>query len=76
MILITGPSIAASSLLFRFSDFHMLVTSIVIILSGAFLAFLLTISEYLMVANTSSLALAIAAILKVNSKFYNDNGSC
>lgn len=59
-----GPKIAASSLLFRFSSFHVLVTSIFVLLAGAFLAFLLTISEFLMVANTSSLALSIAAILK------------
>jgi len=59
-----GPQFASSSLIFRYSSFHVLLTSLVIILSGAFLAFLLTISEYLMVSQTSSLALSIAGILK------------
>ena len=61
-----GPKFASSSLMFRYPDFNVLVTSITIILSGAFLAFLLTVSEYLLVANISSLALSIAGILKVN----------
>ena len=56
--------------MFRYPDFHVLVTAIMIVLSGAFLAFLLTVSEYLLVANISSLALSIASILKVNCEFF------
>ena len=60
---------ASSPLMFRYSDFHVLVTSIIIVLTGALLAFLLTVSEYLLISNISSLALSISAILKVQ-KYY------
>ena len=65
---------AASRQLWRASSWHVAGLSLIKMLFGAFLAFMLSVSEYLLVSNTSGLALAIAGIFKV--KVYVKSVSC
>lgn len=59
-----GTKLAGSSLLFNAPSANIALTSVAIILTGAGLAFLLTASEFLLVSNTSGIALSVAAIFK------------
>ena len=61
---IEGPRVASSSLLVAAHSTSVLFSSIGIIMTGACLAFALTVSEFLFISNTSGLALAIAGIFK------------
>eukprot|EP00112_Aurelia_sp_Birch-Aquarium-sp1_P002317 Seg1254.2 transcript_id=Seg1254.2/GoldUCD/mRNA.D3Y31 product="Solute carrier family 35 member C2" protein_id=Seg1254.2/GoldUCD/D3Y31 len=63
-LVIEGPSMTASRQLWRASSWHVAGISLIQMLFGAFLAFMLSVSEYLLVSNTSGLALAIAGIFK------------
>lgn len=51
--------------MFRAEDLGIAMTSSIIILAGACLAFLLTMAEFLLLSNTSGIALNIAGIFKV-----------
>lgn len=62
--IIEGPSVAASPQLFRAPSWHVAAWSVFMMLFGACLAFMLSVSEYLLVSNTSGLGLAIAGIFK------------
>ncbi|XP_057292258.1 solute carrier family 35 member C2-like isoform X1 [Hydractinia symbiolongicarpus] len=59
-----GTAVASSDLLFRAPSYDVAISSLFIVLIGAVLAFLLTLSEFLLVCNTSSLTLSIAGIFK------------
>eukprot|EP00795_Rhopilema_esculentum_P001472 gene1472-15904_t len=61
---IEGPSIAVSKQLWRAPSWHIAGISLLKVFLGACLAFMLSVSEYLLVSNTSGLALAIAGIFK------------
>ena len=56
---------SASPQLWRAASLSVAFGSIIMMLVGAFLAFMLSVSEYMLVSNTSGLALAIAGIFKV-----------
>ena len=60
-----GPSMATSEQLWRAPSWSIAGRSIGMMIFGAFLAFMLSVSEYLLVSNTSGLGLAIAGIFKV-----------
>ncbi|XP_047131768.1 solute carrier family 35 member C2 isoform X2 [Hydra vulgaris] len=59
-----GPQLATSELFFRASSLKVALSSFLVILVGATLAFLLIVSEYLIVSNMSSITLSIASIFK------------
>ncbi|XP_076355820.1 solute carrier family 35 member C2 isoform X2 [Tachypleus tridentatus] len=59
-----GLRIATSEKVFRFRDTDVLLSTCVRILIGATIAFLMEVSEYLLLTYTSSLTLSIAGILK------------
>ncbi|XP_022249758.1 solute carrier family 35 member C2-like isoform X2 [Limulus polyphemus] len=59
-----GLPIATSEKVFRFRDTDVLLSTCVRILIGATIAFLMEVSEYLLLTYTSSLTLSIAGILK------------
>ncbi|XP_065064693.1 solute carrier family 35 member C2-like [Rhopilema esculentum] len=61
---LSGPSIAVSKQLWRAPSWHIAGISLLKVFLGACLAFMLSVSEYLLVSNTSGLALAIAGIFK------------
>ncbi len=64
---------ATSQQLFRAHSWSVAGRSIIMMVFGALLAFMLSVSEYLLVSNTSGLGLAIAGIFKVlldNLKFF------
>lgn len=65
MFLYLGFKVASSPFLFRAEDLGIAMTSSIIILAGACLAFLLTMAEFLLLSNTSGIALNIAGIFKV-----------
>jgi len=59
-----GPDFFASDLIFGSEDIAYIFPSIFGISIGAFLAFFLSYSEYLLLTNTSSLTLAVSGIFK------------
>ena len=67
-----GPKLAVSLQAFRAPSTHIMLQTISFVLFGSSLAFMLTISEYLLLANTSSITLAIAGIFKVRLAIFHD----
>jgi solute carrier family 35 protein C2 len=65
MSIFTGPRLAVSLQVFRAPSTHEIAKTLSFVLFGSSLAFMLTVSEYLLLANTSSITLAIAGIFKV-----------
>lgn len=65
MPIFTGPKLAVSLQAFRAPSTHVIARTISFVLFGSALAFMLTVSEYLLLANTSSITLAIVGIFKV-----------
>eukprot|EP00794_Sanderia_malayensis_P018716 gene18717-20605_t len=61
---IEGPSMATSQQLWRAPSWHIAGCSVSMMIFGALLAFMLSVSEYLLVSSTSGLGLAIAGIFK------------
>jgi len=59
-----GKEVIGSPLIFHASTTSIALTSLLVILGGALLAFLLTIAEYLLVTYTSGMTLSIAGIFK------------
>lgn len=62
--IIEGVPLATTDNFFRFSEYSELFHNTGLVLLGAFLAFLLEFSEFLLVSQTSSLTLSIAGIFK------------
>ena len=65
---VEGVKVVTSDKFFRTDDIEKLMTNSIWILCGAFLAFLLESSEYLVVSYTSSITLSISGIFKVITK--------
>lgn len=63
---VEGVHVVTSDKFFRTDDLHVLLSNSSWILLGAFLAFLLESSEYLVVTYTSSITLSVSGIFKVN----------
>ncbi|XP_046841723.1 solute carrier family 35 member C2-like [Xenia sp. Carnegie-2017] len=61
---IEGLQLAVSLQTFRAPSTHVMFETACFVLFGSFLAFMLTMSEYLLLANTSGITLAIAGIFK------------
>ncbi|KAK3610411.1 hypothetical protein CHS0354_008701 [Potamilus streckersoni] len=59
-----GLDLATSGHFFAFSELHVLMENLGLVLIGAFLAFMLEFSEFLLVSQTSSLTLSISGIFK------------
>ena len=57
---------AMSTQLFRAPDSHTALITVLMVLFGAFLAFMLNVSEFWLLSNTSSITLAVAGIFKVS----------
>lgn len=62
----TGELLSAKADFFRYSDVSLVLRNAGLVLLGAVLAFFLEFSEFLLLANTSSLTLSIAGIFKVS----------
>jgi len=65
----TGVGIATSEAAFGFHDSGVLAQNLVLLLSGALLAFMLELSEFLVVCHSSGLTLSVAGIFKVRNNF-------
>lgn len=61
---IEGPKLAVSVQTFRAPSSHVVAVTVSLVLFGAFLAFMLTVSEYLLLSHTSSVTLAVSGIFK------------
>ncbi|XP_028410071.1 solute carrier family 35 member C2-like [Dendronephthya gigantea] len=61
---IEGPKLAVSVQAFRAPSTYIIATTTSFVLFGSSLAFMLTVSEYLLLASTSSITLAVAGIFK------------
>ncbi|KAK3932164.1 Solute carrier family 35 member C2 [Frankliniella fusca] len=59
-----GSQVASSCLLLGSYDRHRIITTISKVVAGAILAFVMELSEYLVVVSTSSLTLSIAGVFK------------
>jgi len=66
-LFILGHRMAVSDHLFNAAKLSIAVESALAVLLGCFLAFMLSISEFLLLAQTSSLTLSISGIFKVSS---------
>lgn len=62
---IVGVTIATSEHAFGYLDGMLLTRNLMLLFVGAFLAFMLELSEFLVVSHSSGLTLAIAGIFKV-----------
>ena len=58
--------LSTSKYAFNYKDNELLLTDIAIIMSGAGLAFMLEMSEFLLVSRINSLTLSISGIFKVS----------
>ncbi|XP_022672120.1 solute carrier family 35 member C2-like isoform X2 [Varroa jacobsoni] len=67
-----GPRLATSEKIFRFhpEQEDVLLTNVLRIIGGSVIAFLMEVSEYLLLSYTSSLTLSIAGILKETFTLY------
>jgi len=65
MLCIKGVYLATSEHGFAFQDGYVLLRNLLILLFGASLAFMLELSEFLVVSHASGITLSIAGILKV-----------
>ncbi|EDO40549.1 predicted protein [Nematostella vectensis] len=61
---IEGPSMALSEQLFNAPSMHVAITSASMVFFGCFLAFMLSVSEFMLLSHTSSLTLSISGIFK------------
>ncbi|XP_058971368.1 solute carrier family 35 member C2-like [Pocillopora verrucosa] len=61
---IEGQDLAMSPKLFRASDSYTLWVTIAMVMFGCFLAFMISVSEFLLLSHTSSLTLSISGIFK------------
>ena len=59
-------SIATSEFAFGFQDGDLLARNLTLLFAGALLAFMLELSEFLVVSHSSGLTLSVAGIFKVN----------
>ncbi|WAR13013.1 S35C2-like protein [Mya arenaria] len=59
-----GVPLATTDQFFRFNDYEILLRNCSLVLLGAFLAFMLEFSEFLLLSQTSSLTLSISGIFK------------
>ena len=66
----TGLKISASSAVFDYKDVHLLLEHLAILFGGAFIAFFLEFSEFLLVQQTSSLTISMAGVFKVKQSEY------
>ena len=60
-----GPRMVASPQLFSAASAHVASVSALMVLFGCFLAFMLSVSEFLLLSHTSCLTLSISGIFKV-----------
>lgn len=67
-----GAKLATSSLVFRYHDVTEMFKTVFLAIIGAVLAFLMELSEYLLLVCTSSLTLSISGILKEVFTLYLD----
>lgn len=68
-----GIPLATTSDFFRYSDYGVITRNLAMVLGGACLAFLLEFSEFLLVAQTSSLTFAMSGIFKELCTLYLAN---
>jgi solute carrier family 35, member C2 len=68
VVAIEGVSLASTYQAFRFEHWAQVAHTFFGVLLGASIAFLMEISEFLLIMVTSSLTLSIAGIFKVNMK--------
>jgi len=59
-----GARVSSSVLLFRFNDLSVLFETLGLVSVGGFIAFLMELGEFVLLAHTSSLTLSIAGIVK------------
>lgn len=64
-----GLNLITTKIIFRTSDYGLFFNYLLRLIFGAFLGFLLEISEYLVVGTCSSLSLSVAGIFKVSACF-------
>lgn len=63
-LILEGKVVVSSKLLFHAPSLSVALNSLLVIFGGAFLAFFLTMSEFLLVTKTSGITLSIAGIFK------------
>lgn len=63
-VVFEGIPIATTEKVFRYKELHVVLATLGYILIGSFLAFLMELSEYLLLTYTSSLTLSIAGVFK------------
>ena len=66
-LVVLGQHLAVSPKLFNAPDGHTLWMTISMVMFGCFLAFMISVSEFLLLSHTSSLTLSISGIFKVSS---------
>ena len=65
-LVVLGQHLAVSPKLFNAPDGHTLWITISMVMFGCFLAFMISVSEFLLLSHTSSLTLSISGIFKVS----------
>ena len=65
LLLIAGQRLALSPQLFSARDSSTLWVTIAMVMFGCFLAFMISVAEFLLLSHTSSLTLTISGIFKV-----------
>ena len=66
LLFVAGQSLALSPQLFSAPDSSTLWVTIAMVLFGCFLAFMISVAEFLLLSHTSSLTLSISGIFKVS----------
>ena len=72
-LVVLGQHLAVSPKLFNAPDGHTLWMTISMVMFGCFLAFMISVSEFLLLSHTSSLTLSISGIFKVSSNSHDYN---
>lgn len=62
---IVGLNVATSEYAFGYKDAKLLASNMVLLMAGALIAFMLELSEFLVVSHSSGLTLSVAGIFKV-----------
>ena len=70
-LVVLGQRLAVSPKLFNAPDGHTLWLTISMVMFGCFLAFMISVSEFLLLSHTSSLTLSISGIFKVSSNSHD-----
>ena len=70
-LVVLGQHLAVSAKLFNAPDGHTLWMTISMVMFGCFLAFMISVSEFLLLSHTSSLTLSISGIFKVSSNSHD-----